>query len=103
MSELVTLSKKNKLSELLEKYPNLIIKASAKWCRPCKEIAPYFDELSKQFTDFTFCTFDVNQCEDLSDELKIRSLPTFIRIENGEEKSRIVGADKGKLQKLLSK
>ena len=46
---------------------------------------------------------DEGDNEDIADEYNVKNLPTFIVIKDGKEQERIMGADKEKLQSLISK
>jgi thiol-disulfide isomerase/thioredoxin len=61
------------------------IKVGAKWCGPCKKIAPRFDELSLEEGNsyYGFFTLDTDKARntfwgDLIDELDIISIPQMI-------------------------
>ena len=62
---------------------------SATWCGPCKAFKPIMKELSDEGYDIEFIDGDENQ--DLAVQYNIRSVPTTIIEEDGEEVSRIVG------------
>ena len=62
---------------------------SAVWCGPCKVFKPIMKELSDEGYDIEFIDGDENQ--DLAVQYNIRSVPTTIIEEDGEEVSRIVG------------
>ena len=55
-----------------------IIDFHAKWCKPCKKIAPDFEKLSQQYTDVMFMKCDVDESDELSALFDINSLPTFV-------------------------
>ena len=62
---------------------------SAVWCGPCKVFKPIMKELSDEGYDIEFIDGDENQA--LAVQYNIRSVPTTIIEEDGEEVSRIVG------------
>ena len=84
-----------------------IVKISTRWCRPCKQIAPYFEELSSDCKDTDFISLDADDCPDAARHLNVRALPTFVILqsekeqENWKEVTRLVGADRGKLKALI--
>ena len=74
----------------------ILLDATAKWCNPCRFIAPYYNSLSKdtQFNDFVvFTKVDIDEASDVADLLKISSIPCFILYHQGEEIDRIQGTD----------
>ena len=62
---------------------------SATWCGPCKVFKPIMKELSDEGYNIEFIDGDENR--DMAVEYNIRSVPTTIIEEDGEEISRIVG------------
>ena len=40
--------------------------------RPCQTIAPYFEQLSKTFTNIKFVKVDVDELQSLSSEVGVR-------------------------------
>jgi thioredoxin 1 len=73
----------------------------AEWCGPCKRISPYIDDLSELFDHIKFIKIDVDKMEQLSNSFKIQAMPTFLILKNGKEETRITGADKDKIKKML--
>ncbi|CAH1755991.1 24896_t:CDS:1 [Entrophospora sp. SA101] len=68
--------KKNN-SQLLEKskqYP-LIIKFSASWCGPCRQLQEKINELLKEKKDLLFLEIDIEKHSSLAQELNITSIP----------------------------
>ena len=55
-----------------------IIDFHAKWCGPCKKIAPKYNELSMKYNNIIFLKCNVDEAEELSDIFDINSLPTFV-------------------------
>ena len=87
----------------LSKSGKMVLKFGTTWCGPCKKIAPYFEELSSEYTGILFASLDAEECEKTSESLKITALPTFVILDNGKEVDRIAGADKKKLKNSLEK
>ena len=55
-----------------------IIDFHARWCGPCKKIAPKYNELSMKYNNIIFLKCNVDEAEELSDIFDINSLPTFV-------------------------
>jgi len=79
-----------------------LVDYSAKWCGPCKMIAPVFEKLSNQYghVNFQFLHVDVDECADISQEMGVKALPTFIFFKNSKstELTRLQGADPNALE-----
>lgn len=64
---------------------------TADWCQPCKRTRPIVEELNRDQSIAGFQIIDVDVNSELVKNFNIRSVPTFILFDNGEEVSRIVG------------
>ncbi|XP_050440516.1 thioredoxin-2 [Adelges cooleyi] len=81
----------------------VIIDFFAKWCGPCKLIAPYIEELANEFPDVVMLKVDVDECEEASLEYNIQSMPTFVFVKSKAEVDRFSGANRDKLKETLVK
>ena len=63
---------------------------SATWCGPCRVFKPVMQELAGQGHSIEF--IDVDEQSDLATEFGVRSVPTTVVMENGQEVDRFVGA-----------
>ncbi len=88
----------------LESNDYVIVKFSAKWCAPCKQISPKYKSLAIEFTNLKFTEIDVDeiQVEDISKKYKVTAIPDFMSISRGQEKDRFTGANIEKLKKMVS-
>ena len=68
-----------------------ILYFTAEWCNPCKRVRPIAEELDKDGV-IKIQFIDADDNADLCKKFEIKSIPTFIMIENGEETRRINGA-----------
>jgi thioredoxin 1 len=80
----------------------------ADWCGPCKQLAPIFEEVSKDFTGkVEFVKISVEHNPDAA-SLGISSIPCLVFFKDGKEVDRIVGAMpadslREKVKELLAK
>lgn len=79
----------------------LAIDFSAKWCGPCNQIAPKFNQLSVQFTDIVFIKVDVDICKTTAALYNITSMPTFVFEKNGKVIDTLKGANPAALTTKL--
>lgn len=69
-------------------------KFSAKWCGPCKAVAPAIEKLSLEYPDVTFIHADEDEAKNLFMREKIQSYPTFLFWKDGEKVGqKVQGAD----------
>ena len=61
---------------------------SAKWCAPCKQLAPIMEQVSKTIS---VKKIDVDSESGLASSYGIRSVPTVILMKDGSEFKRIIG------------
>ena len=64
----------------------------ATWCGPCQMMGPVIEELSEEFTDIKFVKLNVDMEPELAAQFNVMSIPTFIRMENGKEVKKTLGA-----------
>jgi len=73
----------------------------ADWCAPCKYVAPLMDELAKAHEGTLLVVkVDADQAPDVSQQFNIRSIPTVILFNDGEEVGRSVGFEPEKLRAM---
>lgn len=97
----------NEFSRLRKKYSKkrlVIVKFSADWCVPCKEIAPAFERFSLERKSKTlFLELDSDLNEKSIEEYKVERLPTFLFIKNEKVVKRFEGADERKLERYIKR
>lgn len=65
---------------------------TADWCSPCKKTKPIVEELNRESADVRFQIIDVDIEGELVKKFEIKSVPTFIVIQDGQEIKRTTGA-----------
>jgi thioredoxin len=63
---------------------------SAPWCGPCKQFGPIMDQIATQ--GIKVHKINVDYEPNATTTYKIKSVPTVILVENGQEKARFTGA-----------
>ena len=63
---------------------------TADWCQPCKKVKPIVEDMKKEGFQFQMIDADYEQL--LVKRFEVKSIPTFILLEDGKEINRITGA-----------
>lgn len=64
---------------------------TAEWCGPCKKVRPIVEQINMDSAS-KFQMIDVDQNSELCEAYNIRSVPTFVLIEDSKEIKRMIGA-----------
>lgn len=79
-------------SEVLSNEGVTLIDFWAEWCGPCKMLTPIIDELHKDYEGKAkIGKLNVDQNPEVSQNFKVRSIPTIIILKNGEVVDKHVG------------
>lgn len=63
---------------------------TAEWCPPCKKVKPIVEEMKKE--GYQFQMIDIDYEQSLVEKFSVKSIPTFILLEDGREIQRMTGA-----------
>lgn len=76
---------------------------TAKWCGPCQKIKPLIYKLSEGFSKDVceFCVCDIDENTELSDNFKVRAVPTFVLMRGNVFVNETSGSDIRKVHELL--
>lgn len=97
---------KDEWNKALEDNKIVMLDCFATWCGPCKAIGPILVNHSNEDEfkdDIFFAKIDVDEMPELSQELGIRAMPTFMVFKDGEKTDELVGANPSALLQLLKK
>lgn len=69
--------------EMLDTDKIVLVDFYAKWCEPCKKMAPYLDKMAAEMKDkVTIIRLDADENKTLVSEMKVDSLPKLIVYKN---------------------
>ncbi len=81
----------NYQSVLAEGKP-IVLDFWAEWCGPCRMIAPFVEELAKEYEGKVIIgKVNVEEAEELTEQFKVRNIPSLFFIKNGEVVDKFVG------------
>ncbi|MCL0329516.1 thioredoxin family protein [Apilactobacillus xinyiensis] len=87
---------KMNLDELNNKISNgqYVLFFSADWCPDCSFIKPALPEIEKEYSEYNFLAVDRDENIDLTAELDVFGIPSFIAFKDGKEIGRLVNKDR---------
>lgn len=87
------------IGNIIEAQPRCLVDFTATWCGPCNTMKPALRTM-EQTTGLMVVEADLASCPTAAQSFGVRSVPTLILFEQGQEVRRIVGAQR--LQELMS-
>ena len=78
-------------TEVIKNEKKVLIDFYADWCGPCQKLSPIVDKFAEEHSEIKVVRIDIDAQENLADRYNIRSIPTLVVIENGEEINRVIG------------
>ena len=91
----IEISAENFEAEINQSDKPIILDVFATWCGPCQQMAPVFEELSKEVPSVKFAKVNIDEYRDLAVQYQVSSIPTFVFIKDGN----VVGKEMGYMNK----
>lgn len=90
------------LNSIKDKY--VIVEFFAVWCGPCKMLALKFQDVAEKYQDkVEILKVDVDDLEDLAVEYKVKNMPSFMIMRNGEKLEQYFGSKPEQFQGMVKK
>ena len=80
-----------------QQHELVVVKFTASWCRPCKEIAPVYAHLSEKYDHAHFVQVDVDELDEVAAQHNVAVMPTFVVLYQGTTVSSLRGSNPQKL------
>jgi thioredoxin len=82
----------SEFEKLIHSDKKVIINFSAKWCAPCKKMAPYLTKMQEELKGkIALIRLDADENKALMETMKLNELPVILIYENGKETWRSLG------------
>ena len=88
-------------SQYIKNNNYVVANFSASFCKPCKEISPFIEDLSVSYPTIRFLKIDIEEASEVSDYHNISSIPYFKFNRNEVEIASYCGTDKKIIQEAL--
>lgn len=99
---ITVIQNKSQFDEQLDKNELVMIKFTASWCGPCKQIQPLVEKAEEKHTQVAFVEVDVDKYRDIAANYEISSMPTFVFLHQKNEIARVRGSDANALNTKLN-
>jgi thioredoxin 1 len=88
----LTITKENFQSEVMESEKPVLLDFWASWCGPCRMVSPIVDEIADETETAKVGKVNVDEQRELAAQFGVMSIPTLLVIKDGKVVNKAVGA-----------
>lgn len=88
----ITITKENCQSEVVQSDKPVLLDFWATWCGPCRMVSPIVDQIADERSDIKVGKINVDEQPELAQQFRIISIPTLVVMKDGQIANKAVGA-----------
>ena len=88
----ITITKENFQSEVVQSDKPVLLDFWATWCGPCRMVSPIVDQIADERSDIMVGKINVDEQPELAQQFRIISIPTLVVMKDGQIANKAVGA-----------
>ncbi len=88
----LTITKDNFQTEVLDSKGTVLLDFWASWCGPCRMLSPIVDEVAEERTDVKVGKVNVDEQPELAGQFGVMSIPTLLVFKDGKLTNQTVGS-----------
>ena len=88
----ITITKENFQTEVMESDRPVLLDFWASWCGPCRMVSPVIDEIANETPSIKVGKVNVDEQRELAAAFNVMSIPTLVVMKDGKVVNQVLGA-----------